>query len=180
MEEPSTIVFTYTGRGSAVYENIFKPFTDYLGKCTAKKIVYYPVQSNSAEIEAMRSGRLHVAGFSTGPTGFASTWPAPSRSRSRAPRVSGLQPHRDRRRIAVSEAFRSQGQEGRAHVAVVEFGKPGAARVVPWRRSRARQGLQARVLRQARPVRARRSGDYDAAPVASDVFIRMAHRGQIG
>jgi len=23
------------------------------------------------------------------------------------------------------------------------------------------------------------SGDYDAAPVASDVFIRMAHRGQI-
>ena len=34
-------------------------------------MVYYPVQSNSAEIEAMRSGRLHVAGFSTGPTGFA-------------------------------------------------------------------------------------------------------------
>ena len=23
------------------------------------------------------------------------------------------------------------------------------------------------------------TGDYDAAPVASDVFIRMAHRGQI-
>ena len=29
------------------------------------------MQSNSAEIEAMRSGRLHFAGFSTGPTGFA-------------------------------------------------------------------------------------------------------------
>ena len=28
-------------------------------------------KKNSAEIEAMRSGRLHVAGFSTGPTGFA-------------------------------------------------------------------------------------------------------------
>jgi phosphonate transport system substrate-binding protein len=34
-------------------------------------VVYYPVNSNSAEIEAMRSGRLHFAGFSTGPTGFA-------------------------------------------------------------------------------------------------------------
>ncbi|MCE8472485.1 phosphate/phosphite/phosphonate ABC transporter substrate-binding protein, partial [Rhodovulum sulfidophilum] len=27
--------------------------------------------SNSAEVEAMRSGRLHIAGFSTGPTPFA-------------------------------------------------------------------------------------------------------------
>jgi phosphonate transport system substrate-binding protein len=29
------------------------------------------VQSNSAEVEAMRSGRLHIAGYSTGPTAFA-------------------------------------------------------------------------------------------------------------
>ena len=43
----------------------------YLAQCTGKRVIYYPVQSNSAEIEAMRSGRLHVAGFSTGPTGFA-------------------------------------------------------------------------------------------------------------
>jgi ABC-type phosphate/phosphonate transport system substrate-binding protein len=35
------------------------------------KVVFYQVQSNAAEIEAMRSGRLHVAGFSTGPTAFA-------------------------------------------------------------------------------------------------------------
>jgi phosphonate transport system substrate-binding protein len=71
-KDPSTIVFAYTPvEDPAVYANIFKPFTDYLAKCTGKKVFYYPVQSNSAEIEAMRSGRLHVAGFSTGPTGFA-------------------------------------------------------------------------------------------------------------
>jgi phosphonate transport system substrate-binding protein len=29
------------------------------------------VQSNAAEIEAMRSGRLHIAGISTGPTPIA-------------------------------------------------------------------------------------------------------------
>ncbi len=33
--------------------------------------MFYQVQSNAAEIEAMRSGRLHVGGFSTGPTAFA-------------------------------------------------------------------------------------------------------------
>ena len=70
--DPSTLVFAYTPvEDPAVYQNIFKPFTDYLATCTGKRVVYYPVQSNSAEVEAMRSGRLHVAGFSTGPTGFA-------------------------------------------------------------------------------------------------------------
>jgi phosphonate transport system substrate-binding protein len=70
--DPSVIVFAYTPvEDPAVYENAFKPFTEYLGKCVDKRVVYYPVQSNSAEIEAMRSGRLTVAGFSTGPVGFA-------------------------------------------------------------------------------------------------------------
>jgi phosphonate transport system substrate-binding protein len=32
---------------------------------------FFAVQSNSAQVEAMRSGRLHIAGFSTGPTPFA-------------------------------------------------------------------------------------------------------------
>jgi phosphonate transport system substrate-binding protein len=38
---------------------------------TGKKVVFFPVQSNAAEIEAMRSGRLHIAGVSTGPTPIA-------------------------------------------------------------------------------------------------------------
>src|SRR6202158_3909167 len=71
-KKPSPIVFTYTPvEDPAVYENIFKPFTTALGRCLDKKVVFYQVQSNAAEIEAMRSGRLHVAGFSTGPTAFA-------------------------------------------------------------------------------------------------------------
>src|SRR4051812_28537519 len=72
LKNPSTLVFTYTPvEDPAVYENVFKPFTDYLSKCTAKRVVFYQVQSNAAEIEAMRSGRLHVGGFSTGPTNYA-------------------------------------------------------------------------------------------------------------
>jgi len=40
-------------------------------RSTGKKVVFFPVQSNAAEIEAMRSGRLHIAGVSTGPTPIA-------------------------------------------------------------------------------------------------------------
>ena len=72
LKSPNTIVFTYTPvEDPAVYEKIFKPFTDHLAQCMAKRVVFYQVQSNAAEIEAMRSGRLHVGGFSTGPTAFA-------------------------------------------------------------------------------------------------------------
>ena len=38
----------------------------YLEEQTGKKVVFFPVQSNAAQIEAMRSGRLHIAGFNTG------------------------------------------------------------------------------------------------------------------
>jgi phosphonate transport system substrate-binding protein len=69
---PSVLVFTYTPvEDPAVYERVFKPFTDHLAQCTSKRVVFFQVQSNAAQVEAMRSGRLHVGGFSTGPTAFA-------------------------------------------------------------------------------------------------------------
>ena len=50
---PNTLVFTYTPvEDPAVYEQAFRPFTDHLAKCTGKKVVFYQVQSNAAEIEA--------------------------------------------------------------------------------------------------------------------------------
>ncbi len=48
---PGTLVFTYTPvEDPAVYEKAFKPFTDHLAQCTGKKMVFYQVQSNAAEI----------------------------------------------------------------------------------------------------------------------------------
>ena len=38
----------------------------HLAEVTGKKVQFFPVQSNAAQIEAMRSGRLHIAGFNTG------------------------------------------------------------------------------------------------------------------
>lgn len=69
---PDTLVFAYTPvEDPAIYADIWEPFIEHLEEVTGKNVQFFAVQSNSAEVEAMRSGRLHIAGFSTGPTPFA-------------------------------------------------------------------------------------------------------------
>jgi phosphonate transport system substrate-binding protein len=64
---PSTLIFAYTPvEDPAVYAKAWDGFIKHLEKATGKKVVFFPVQSNAAQIEAMRSGRLHIAGFNTG------------------------------------------------------------------------------------------------------------------
>ncbi len=64
---PDTIIFTYTPvEDPAVYAGIWQGFVDHMAEVTGKKVVFFPVDSNAAQLEAMRSGRLHVAGFNTG------------------------------------------------------------------------------------------------------------------
>ncbi len=64
---PSTLIFAYTPvEDPAVYAKVWDGFVKHMEKVTGKKVVFFPVQSNAAELEAMRSGRLHVGGFNTG------------------------------------------------------------------------------------------------------------------
>jgi phosphonate transport system substrate-binding protein len=66
---PATLVFAYTPvEDPAVYTKIWDGFLKHVEKVTGKRVVFFPVQSNAAELEALRSGRLHIAGVSTGPT----------------------------------------------------------------------------------------------------------------
>ena len=182
--DPSTLVWAYTPvEDPAVYANIFKPFTEHLEKCVGKRTVYYPVQSNSAEIEAMRSGRLHFAGFSTGPTGFAVN-------------LAG----------AVPFAAKGLGDEVRGYnlVAIVKAGSPYQKlgdlkdkKVAHTSPSSNSGNLAPRVLfpeqgltpdKDYKPLMSGGhdksllgviSGDYDMAAVASDVYERMITRGTI-
>ncbi len=65
--DPSTIIFTYTPvEDPAVYAKVWDGFIKHMSKVTGKKVIFFPVQSNAAQLEAMRSGRLHIAGFNTG------------------------------------------------------------------------------------------------------------------
>jgi phosphonate transport system substrate-binding protein len=64
---PSTIIFSYTPvEDPAVYQKVWDGFIKHMEKVTGRKVVFFPVQSNAAQLEAMRSGRLHVAGVNTG------------------------------------------------------------------------------------------------------------------
>lgn len=183
-KDPSALVWAYTPvEDPAVYANIFKPLTEHLTSCVGKRIVYYPVQSNSAEIEAMRSGRLHFAGFSTGPTGFAVN-------------LAG----------AVPFAAKGVGDQVRGYnlVAVVKASSPYQKlsdlkdkKVAHTSPSSNSGNLAPRVLFPEQGLSADTdykplmsgghdksllgvvSGDYDMGAIASDVFERMITRGTV-
>ena len=183
-KNPSTLVFTYTPvEDAAVYETAFKPFLDYLGKCTGKRIVYFPVQSNAAEIEAMRAGRLHVGGFSTGPTGFAvnlagavpfaikgtekelqgynlimivkKSGPLQKLGDLKGKKVAHTSPSSNSGHLAPQVLFPPEGLVPDKDYKILFSGGHGQS------------------------VKGVESGDYDAAPVASDVFYRMGSRNEI-
>ena len=66
-QNPSTIIFSYTPvEDPAVYAKVWDGFVQHLSKVTGKKAVFFPVQAYAAQYEAMRSGRLHIAGVNTG------------------------------------------------------------------------------------------------------------------
>lgn len=184
LKNPSTIVFTYTPvEDPAVYEKIFNPFTDYLAQCTSKRVVFFQVQSNAAEIEAMRSGRLHVGGFSTGPTAFAvniagavpfavkgtekefqgynlivivkKDSPYKTLAELKGKKFAHTSPSSNSGHMAPMALFPSQGLTPDKDYKILFSGKHDQS------------------------VMGVNSGDYDGAAVASDVFERMASRGQI-
>lgn len=184
LKTPSTIVFTYTPvEDPAVYAEIFSPFTKYLSECVDRKVVFYQVQSNAAEIEAMRSNRLHVGGFSTGPTNFAVNLAGavPFAVKGDAQGFQGynlilivkkdspFQSLTDLKGKKVAHTSPSSNSGNMAPIAL--FPEKG---LVP--------GKDYEFLysgKHDQSVMGVNSGDYDAAAVASDVFHRMAERGQV-
>ncbi len=184
LRDPGTLVFAYTPvEDPAVYSNIFRPFMDYLGSCTGKRWVYFPVQSNSAQIEAMRSGRLHVAGFSTGPTGFAVNiaGAVPFAAKGSPAGVRGYQ------LLAIVKASSSFQRLADLKGRRVAHTSPSSnsGNLAP-RALFPAEGLTPetdyRPLMSGghdRSVLGVNSGDYDMGAVASDVFDRMTTRGTV-
>jgi len=64
---PYELVFAYSPvEDPSVYKKAWHDFILHLSKVTGKKVLFFPFQSNNAEIEAMRIGKLHIAVFNTG------------------------------------------------------------------------------------------------------------------
>lgn len=67
--DPDTLVFSYTAvEDPSVYENVFSELMAHMAKITGKRVKWYGPESYAAQVEAMRSGRLHASGFSAGAT----------------------------------------------------------------------------------------------------------------
>ncbi|TVR42538.1 MAG: phosphate/phosphite/phosphonate ABC transporter substrate-binding protein [Planctomycetota bacterium] len=64
---PRVLVFSYTPvEDPAVYRDVWKEFIEHMEKVTGKRVQFFPVQSNAAQYEAMRAGRLHVMACNAG------------------------------------------------------------------------------------------------------------------
>jgi phosphonate transport system substrate-binding protein len=65
--DPATLVFAYTpGEDRSLHASVWDALLRHLEKMTGKHVKFFPVQSNAAELEAMRAGRLHIGAFGTG------------------------------------------------------------------------------------------------------------------
>lgn len=183
-KDPKTLVFTYTPvEDPAVYKDAFADFQEYLKEKTGKKVIYYTVQSNAAEVEAMRSGRLHIAGFSTGPTGFAVNLggyvPIAVKGYEDSfqgynlivitKKDSGIEKLEDikGKRIAHTSASSNSGNLAPRAIFPQHGITPDEDYTVVYsgKHDQSILGVE--------------HGDYDAAPVASDVYNRMASAGRI-
>jgi len=72
LANPDTLIFAYVPvEDPAVYVTTFSDLLRHIEKVTGKKTQYFGPQNYAAQIEAMRSGRLHVTGYSTGSVPFA-------------------------------------------------------------------------------------------------------------
>lgn len=183
-KDPATLVFAYTPvEDPAVYQNVFKPFTEYLSRCTGKRVIYYPVQSNTAEIEAMRSGRLHVAGFSTGPTGFAvnlaGAVPFAAKGTEKGPHgyhlislVKQNSPYQKLSDLKGKRVAHTAPSSNSGHLAPLVLYPPEGLKPNEDYRPLMSGGHDKSALGVL-------SGDYDMAGVASDVLERMVARGTV-
>lgn len=181
-QDPGALVFSYTPvEDPAVYENVFGEFLAHLAKVTGKRVRWFPAESYAAQVEAMRSGRLHIAGVATGPTPYAVNLagyepivsmrrpdgsigytlrlitqrdsPIKSIADLRGKRVAHVSPSSNSGDLAPRALFATQGVVPGKDYEVIYSGKHDNS------------------------VMGVVNKDYDAAPVASTVMDRMQARG---
>jgi phosphonate transport system substrate-binding protein len=182
LQNPATLVFSYTPvEDPAVYENVFADFMTHLGKVTGKRIRWFPAESYAAQVEAMRSGRLHIAGVASGPTVFAVNLAGfvPLVAMQRADGSVGytlqLITHRDSTIKSVADL---KGKRV-AHVAPSSNSGDIAPRAL-FKALGVEAGKDYQVIfsgKHDNSIMGVVNKDYDAAPVANTVVERMQARG---
>ncbi len=182
--DPSTLVFAWSPtENPAVYKSIYEPIMASLQTCTGKKIAFFNVQSNSAQIEAQRAGRMHVGLYATGAIGFAVNMAGgvPFVGMGNSKGIGGYQVYAIVRADSSFKKLSDLKGKKVAHVSPTSNSGNLAPRVFF-----AEQGLTPdtdyKPLMSGghdKSIMGVSLGDYDAAAVASDIFERMTERGQV-
>ncbi len=182
--DPDTLVWAFAPiEDPAVYAQLFRPFTKHLSLCLGRQIVYYPVQSVSAELAAMRAGRLHFAGFSTGPTVKAvnTAGAVPFAAKGQNGEVRGYRLAAMVRADSPFHALADLKGKRVAHVSAASNSGNLAPRALFPAEGLVPDVDYRPIMSGAhdRSVMGVLSGDYDMAAVASDVVQRLVERGAI-
>ncbi len=181
-KDPSTLVFSYTPvEDPAVYENSFSDFTAHLAKVTGKRIRWYAAESYAAQVEAIRSGRLHITGVATGPTPYAVNLGGfvPLVAMQKDDGTTGytlqLITHRD----SSIKSLKDLKGKRVAHVSPSSNSGDTAPRVL-FSDLGIKPGTDYEVVYSGKhdnSIMGVVNKDYDAAPVANNVVDRMRSRG---
>jgi phosphonate transport system substrate-binding protein len=184
IKDPDTLFFTNSPLDDpAVFNKLMQPFVEHLAQCTGKKVRFYDVYSSAAAIEAMRSGRMHIGTMSSGDTAFAvnvaGAIPFGIRGDAKGPqgyqlwvivkkdsamqkladlkgkKVAHTTPSSNSGNLAPRALFPAEGLTPEKDYKVLYSGK------------------------HENSVAGVASGDYDAAPIAHDILVRMAERGLV-
>ena len=183
-KDPDTLFFTNSPlEDPAVFKKLLEPFVGHLARCVARKVRFYDVYSSAAAIEAMRSGRMHVGSMSSGDTAFAvnvagaipfgirgdangpqgyQLWmivkadsPFQKLSDLKGKRVAHSAPSSNSGNLAPRALFPAEGLVPDIDYKVVYSGK------------------------HENSVSGVAAGDFEAAPIAHDILVRMAGRGLV-
>jgi phosphonate transport system substrate-binding protein len=183
--DPSVLIFAYTPvEDPAVYAEAWADFLTHMETVTGKPVEFFPVQSNAAQIEAMRAGRLHIAGFNTGsnPLAVACAGFRPFAMMAAADGSfgyemefitypgSGIEKVEDikGRTMAFTSETSNSGYKAPSALMAAEYGMEAGRDFTP-----AFSGAHdASILGVA-------NKDYDAAAIANSVMTRMIERGVV-
>jgi phosphonate transport system substrate-binding protein len=182
---PDTLIFAYVPvEDPAVYATPFSDLLRHIEKATGRKTQYFGPQNYAAQIEAMRSGRLHITGYSTGSVPFAvnlagavpfaimgddtggAGYQVIVITQANNARINSVAELKGKRVAHVSQTSNSGHQ-----APVYFFSKVG---VVP-----GKDYEIAFTGKHDNSILGVVNGDYDAAAVANTVLERMVNRGVV-
>ncbi|WP_373237564.1 phosphate/phosphite/phosphonate ABC transporter substrate-binding protein [Cohaesibacter celericrescens] len=181
---PNTLVWAYAPiEDPAIYADLFKPFTSHLARCVGRQIVYYPVQSEIAQVRAFASGRLHFSGFATGAT-VSAVETAGAHPFAAKGTAEGMRGYRLIAIVRADSGIQSLGTLAGKRIAHTtrQSNSGNNAPNYFFKQHGLRPGKDYQPIfsgGHSQSILGVLGGDYDMAAVASDVFTRMADRGRI-